>query len=71
MVTPQVSSKYRRLFQFLSVKVFSTNHNKSSLLLDMLLDDPGRVRSQIKNVVCQIELDDFDCNMVVTRKVII
>ena len=30
-----------------------------------MLDDPGRVRSQIINVVCQIERFDFDCNMVV------
>jgi hypothetical protein len=36
-----------------------------------LLGDPGRVRSQITSVVYQIEWDDFDCNMVVTRKVII
>ena len=37
----------------------------------MLLDDPGRVRSQNTSVVCQIQLFDFDCNLVVTRKVII
>jgi hypothetical protein len=36
-----------------------------------LLDDPGRVRSQITSVVCQIQRFDFDCNLVVTRKVII
>ena len=35
------------------------------------MDDPDRVRSQIISVVCQIERDDFDCNLVVTRKVII
>jgi hypothetical protein len=66
MVTPIVSSKYRRLYQFCYVKLFSTNQNGNLLLLD----DPGRVRSQIRSVVCQIERDDFDCNMVVTRKVI-
>ena len=37
----------------------------------MLLDDPGRVRSQITSVVCQIQWFDFDCNLVVKRKVII
>jgi hypothetical protein len=35
------------------------------------LDDPGRVRSQITSVVCQIQRFDFDCNLVVTRKLII
>jgi hypothetical protein len=37
----------------------------------VLLDDPGRVRSQITSVVYQIQRFDFDCNLVVTRKVII
>jgi hypothetical protein len=36
-----------------------------------MLDDPGRVRNHIINVVCQIQWFDFDCNLVVTRKVII
>ena len=31
-------------------KIFSTNHDINSVLLD----DPGRVRSQITSVVCQI-----------------
>ncbi len=62
-----MSSKYRHLYQFCYVKVFSTNHNKNLVLLD----DPGRVRSQITSVVCQIQRFDFDCNLVVTRKVII
>jgi hypothetical protein len=35
------------------------------------MDDTGRVRSQITNVVCQIHRFDFDCNLVVTRKLII
>jgi hypothetical protein len=35
------------------------------------LDYPGRVRSQITNVVCQIQRFDFDCILVVSRKVII
>ena len=30
----------------------------------MLLDDPGRVRSQITNVEGQIQRFDFDCNLV-------
>jgi hypothetical protein len=62
-----VSSKYRHLYQFCYVKVFSTNHNRNLVLLD----DPGRVRSQITSVVCQIQRFDFDCDMVVSRKVII
>jgi hypothetical protein len=37
----------------------------------MLLDDPGRVRSQIISVVCQIQRFDFDCNLVVARKLTI
>ncbi len=28
-------------------------------------DDPGRIRSQIINVVCQIQRFDFDCNLLV------
>jgi hypothetical protein len=62
-----VSSKYRHLYQFYYVKVCSTNQNENLLLLD----DPGRVRSQIASIVRQIQRFDFDCNLVVTRKVII
>ena len=36
-----------------------------------MLDDPGRVRSQITGVVCQIQWFDFEYNLVVTRKLII
>ena len=36
-----------------------------------MLEDPGRVRSQIISVVCQIQRFDFDCNLVLTGKVII
>ena len=46
--------------QFCYVKIFSTNQNRNVLLLD----DPGRVRSQITSVVCQIQRFDFDCNLV-------
>jgi hypothetical protein len=67
MVTPIVSSKYRHLYQFCYVKVFSTNYNENLLLLNY----PGRVRSQITSVVCQIQRFDFDCILVVSRKVII
>ena len=67
MVAPIVSSKYRHLYQFCYVKIFSTNQDG----ILVLLDDPGRVRSQKTNVVCQIQRFDFDCNLVVTRKVII
>ena len=62
-----MSSKYRHLYQFCYVKIFSTNHNRNLALLDY----PGRVRSQITSVVCQIQRFDFDCNLVVTRKVLI
>jgi hypothetical protein len=67
MVTPIVSSKYRHLYQFCYVKLFSTNQYGNL----MLLDNPGRVRSHITSVVCQIQRYDFDCNLVVTRKVIL
>ena len=53
--------------QFCYVKIFSTNQGGNLLLLDY----PGRVRSHIISVVCQIQRFDFDCNLVVTRKVII
>jgi hypothetical protein len=51
------------------VKLFSTNQNENLLLLD----DPGRVRSQIASIVRQIHVQRFDFvrNLVVTRKVII
>ena len=61
MVTPIVIIKYRHLYQFCYVKIFSTNQDGNLVLLD----DPGRVRSQITNVVCKIQRFD------VTRKVII
>ena len=37
----------------------------------MLLEDPGRVRSHIISVVCQIQWFDFDRILVVSQKVII
>jgi hypothetical protein len=67
MITPIVSSKYRYLLEFCYLKIFSTNHVETLVLLD----DPGRVRSQITSLVCQIQRFDFDCNLVLTRKVII
>ena len=63
---PIVSIKYRWLYQFCYAKIFSTNQDGNLIPLD----DPGRVRSQIASVVCQIQWFDFDCNLVVTRKVI-
>ena len=62
-----MSSKYRHLYQFCYVKLFS-NDQYGNLVL---LDEPGRVRSQITGVVCQIQRFDFDCILVVSRKVII
>ena len=50
-----------------SPEIFSTNQDENLVLLD----DPGRVRSQITSVVCQIQRFDFDCILVVSRKVII
>jgi hypothetical protein len=66
-VTPIVSSKYRHLYQFCYVKIYSTDYYKNL----GLLDDPGRVKSQITSVVCQIQWFDFESNLVVTRKLII
>ena len=48
------------------LKVF-TNHDINLLQLD----EHGRVRSQITSVVLQMEWFDFDCNLVLTRKLII
>ena len=62
MVTPIVSNKYRHLYQFCYVKVYSTNHNENLVLLD----DPGRVRSQIASIVRQIQRFDFDRNLVLS-----
>ena len=55
------------MYQFCNLKVFNTNQDGNLVMLD----DPGRVRSQITSVVCQIQRFDFVCNLVVTRKVII
>ena len=55
------------MYQFSYVKIFCTNQDVNLVSLD----DPGRVRSQIISVVCQIQRYDFDCNLVMTRKVII
>jgi hypothetical protein len=62
-----VSSKYRYLYQFSYVKMFSTSYDENLILLD----DPSHVRSQIASVVRQIQRFDFDRNLVVKRKVII
>ena len=62
-----MSSKYWHLYQLCYVTIFSTNQYRNLLLLD----DPGRVRSQITSVVCQIQRFDFECILVVSRKVII
>ena len=61
MVAPIVNSKYRHLYQFCYVKIFCTNPDGNLVLLD----DPGRVRSQIASVVRQIQRFDFDRNLVV------
>ena len=37
----------------------------------VLLDNTGRVRTQITCVVAQIGRSDFDCNLVPARKIII
>ena len=69
MVTPHSEHEVPLNVTVLLCKIFSTNHNGSLLLLD----DHGRVRSQITSVACQIhdvQRFDFGCNLVVTRKVI-
>jgi hypothetical protein len=48
------------MYQLCYVNIFSANQNEHLVLLD----DPGRVRSQIIRVVCQIQRFDFDCNLV-------
>ena len=48
------------MYQFSYVKFSSTDRDVNLVLLD----DPGRVRSQITSVVCQIQRFDFDCNLV-------
>jgi hypothetical protein len=60
IVAPIVRSKCWHLYQLCYVKLFSTNYNRSLLLLD----DPVRVRSKIATVVCQIQRFYFDCNLV-------
>jgi hypothetical protein len=62
-----VSSKYRQFTQFCCVNIFSTTYNRNLLLLD----DPGRVRIQTISVVRQIQRFDFDCNLLLTQKLII
>ena len=56
------------MYQLSDVKILGTNHYGylSSL------DDPGRVRSKIASVVREIHVQrfDFDCNLVVMRKII-
>jgi hypothetical protein len=55
------------MHQFSYLKISGTYQNISLLLFD----DPGRHRSQIINDVCPTQRFDFECNLVVTRKVII
>jgi hypothetical protein len=69
-MTPIVIIKYQYLYHFCYIKEFSTNQNENLLLLD----DPGRVRSQIASIDRQIQRFDFDRNLpgirnIVTRKV--
>jgi hypothetical protein len=49
------------MLQLLSLKILCIYNNKTLLVLD----DPGRVRSQMANVVCQtlnlVQRFDFDC----------
>ena len=55
------------MYQFCYVNFLSTERDENLVLLN----DLGRVRSHIISVVCQIQRFDFDCNLVVTGKVII
>ena len=51
--------------------MFSTNQNGNLNLVLLDVQYPSRVRSHITSVVYQIQWFDFDCNLVVKRKVII
>ena len=53
------------MFHISDVKISSTYQHVNLVLLD----DHGRVRNQIISVVSGIQRFDFDCNLVVTRKV--
>ena len=66
MVAPHGEQYVPVIVPVLLCKSFSTNQDGNLVLLD----DPGRVRSHITSVVCQIQRFDFGCNLVVTRKVI-
>ena len=55
------------MFPLCHVNTFCTKQNKSLYMLD----DPGRVKSQIISVVCQIQRFNFEYNLVMMRKVII
>ena len=50
------------------VDVFFVSNHVENLVR---LDDPGRVRSNLISVVRKIQRFDFECNLVLTRKVII
>jgi hypothetical protein len=67
VVTPHSEQKAPVNVQVLLCKIFTTNQDGNLVLLD----EPGHVSSQIASVVCQIQRFDSDCNLVVTRKVII
>ena len=54
------------MYQLFYILVSSTNHDFNLVLLD----DPGRDKSHIIIVLCQVQPFGFDCNLVVTRKVI-
>ncbi len=54
MLTSIVSDK-TNMYQFLYVKVFGANQYQNLLLLD----DPGRVRSQITSLMYQIQRLDY------------
>ena len=67
MVTPHSEQEVPVFVPVSLCKKSSTNHNGNLVLLE----DPGRVKSQITSVVCQIQRFDFGCNLVLTGKVII
>ena len=62
-MTPDSEQYVLVIVPVLLYKIFSTNQYKH---LSLMLDDPGRVKSQIASVVHQIQRLDFDRNLVVS-----
>jgi hypothetical protein len=68
MVTPHCEHKVMVNVSVIRYIKFSSANPNGNIVS---LDDPGRVRSQIISVVLQIQGFDFECNLVLSRKLII